>query len=98
MGELQTRRHKRYEQECRDIAFKERLRCGHCNQELGKMRWWKCVQCEGECRDKIHPEFAEKAKDRDVENGVVNMEGDRNTKSWRRKLSAILSVGYMPEV
>lgn len=71
-AELQSARHRRYEKECRDIAYKKGSKCGLCKKELKHWaRWWKCGRCAGECRDKIHPGFVRgrKVKEKDVETG-----------------------------
>ncbi|KAL5414534.1 hypothetical protein PMIN04_008993 [Paraphaeosphaeria minitans] len=90
---LQAARHKRYQQEARNIAYKENSECGGCKKVLKDgMRWWKCKKCGGECRDKIHPGFVKRKKERDIEKGDGgNGEQDANASWWTKWRSILLS-------
>lgn len=86
---MQEKRHKRYVQEVRDLAFsnKEAMhRCGKCKKSLkAGVRWWVCARCKGECRDSIHPAYVGKRKtnEEDVEKGDTAGEEGRASKWWR---------------
>ncbi|KAK7190155.1 hypothetical protein PSPO01_03876 [Paraphaeosphaeria sporulosa] len=88
---LQAARHRRYQQEARDIAYDENSKCGDCKKVLKDgMRWWKCGKCSGECRDKIHPGFVKTKKVRDPEKGDVGNGGIDEDVSWWRKWRNVL--------
>lgn len=83
---LQAARHKRYQQEARDIAYRENSKCGGCKKVLKDgLRWWQCGKCKGECRDKIHPGFVRTDKAKDSEKGDVrDLETTEDTSLWRK--------------
>lgn len=88
---LQAMRHKRYQQEARDIAYEENSKCGGCKKMFKDgMRWWKCGKCGGECRDKIHPGFVKRKKDKDPEKGNVANGGTDEYVPWLRKWGNVL--------
>lgn len=97
--QMQTIRHKRYQQEARDIGYGRRVLngeavkvfCGCCKGELKSgIRWWVCGKCKGECRDAIHPPYVGKRRDRDVESGENEDEKTEEAKEpWWRKWSAL---------
>jgi hypothetical protein len=89
---LQATRHKRYQQEARDIAYKEDSKCESCKNVLKDgMRWWKCGKCGGECRVNIHPGFVKrkKAKAKDVEKGEGEGEAEVDVSWWRKCRNAL---------
>jgi hypothetical protein len=92
---LQAARHKRYQQEARDIAYEEDSKCKSCKTALKDgMRWWICGQCGGECRNKIHPGFVKKKKNRakakDIEKGDLrDGEAEENVSWWRKWRNAL---------
>ncbi|KAF2181723.1 hypothetical protein K469DRAFT_256094 [Zopfia rhizophila CBS 207.26] len=73
---MQKARHKRYQQEARDLAIgtylgpDEKVKCGGCKNELKTgTRWWVCGRCKRECRDAIHPAWIGKRMGPDLEKG-----------------------------
>lgn len=87
--EMQTTRHRRYQQEARDIAEGknlkdgEKVKCGSCKKELKSgMRFWVCGRCKGECRDRIHPPYVKPKEDRDVEKGEEESKAQAEDRKW----------------
>ncbi|KAF2865047.1 hypothetical protein BDV95DRAFT_266329 [Massariosphaeria phaeospora] len=87
--EMQAARHRRYQQEASDIASGKRLKagektkCGHCMSELDYgTRFWVCGECNGECRDKIHPPYVKRKREYDVERAEGQVETSDEDGQW----------------
>lgn len=85
--EMQAARHMRFEQEARGIAFRDNAKCGKCHHLLKKgTRWWVCGNCNGECKDKIHPPYVGKSKSEDPEMGKSGGKEDpKNGRNWWKR-------------